>query len=182
MKKTRFGWLEFIIGVLMVALGIFTFIKPNAMLTGLVAVYAVAAILSGARDIVFCCRTERAVGILPALALISGIVSIMTGIMLLAYPNAGKFILGMLIPLWFITHSIFQLCSLSVVRLLAGSFHYTLSLVIGIVGLILGIMMLCDPILTMIAASTITGIYLVLTGINSIAIAFSKTGFGDRNR
>ncbi len=177
MKKTRFGWLECIIGVIMVVLGIFTFIKPNAMLTGMVAVYAVAAILSGARDIVFCCRTDRAVGFLPILALISGIVSVMTGIMLLAYPNAGAVILSMLIPLWFITHSIFQLCSLSVVRLLTGSFHYYLSLVTGIVGLVLGIMMLLDPVVAVIAASTITGIYLILTGINSIAIAFSKTGF-----
>lgn len=178
MNKTRFGWLEFIIGIAMIVLGIFTFIKPNALLTSVVVIYAIAAIISGSRDIVFCCRTERAVGFLPAIALIAGIVSIMTGIMLLANPNSGRWIICLLISFWFITHSIFQLCSLTPLKLLTGSsFHYYLSLIIGIAGLILGIIMLFHPALTEIAAGMIIGIYLMITGINSIVVAFSKTGF-----
>lgn len=175
-KHTGFGWLEFLCGVLMIVLGVLTFVRPDSAVTGLVIVYAIAAVIIGICDIVFYVKAERYTGFGSAVSLVSGIVSVMAGIMLLVYPNAGKWVLTLLFPVWFIAHCVFCLSNLSILRLAAGSFCYWFSLVINVLGLILGFLMLLEPVFSIIAVSVIIGSYLILLGIDSIIIALSKIG------
>ena len=44
-RKNGFGWSELIVGVLLILLGIFAFIRPESMLTGAVVIYGVIAIV-----------------------------------------------------------------------------------------------------------------------------------------
>ena len=44
-RKSGFGWLELILGILLVILGIFSMINPNTALTGIVIVYGIAQLL-----------------------------------------------------------------------------------------------------------------------------------------
>lgn len=178
MKKSRFGWLECIVGALMILLGIFTLIRPSSVINGFTRVYAIMAIISGVRDIVFYCRAEKYTGFRPVLSLTSSIISLMAGVMLFVYPSAGVMILSLIVPIWFISHSIFQIASLDRVKYLTSSFHYYFSLVMSVIGLILSIMMLFNPLASVITVSTVVGFYLIVTGITSIVLAFSKTGFG----
>ena len=101
-RKSGFGWLELILGILLVILGIFSMIKPNTALTGIVIVYGIAAIVIGISDIMMYVRVERYTGFGPMVSLIGGILSVMSGVMLFVYPNAGKWILSLLFPIWFI--------------------------------------------------------------------------------
>lgn len=176
--KTRsgFGWIEFIVGVLMTALGIFTFTRPDGAVTGLVVVYGVAAIVTGVCDIVFYARLERYLTFGPVLALVTGILSVMAGFMLIIYPNAGTWIMALLFPIWFIAHCISALARLNVVRACAGAACFWFSLVVNVIGLIFGLMMLFRPGVSVFTIGFIIGAYLVALGIDSIAIAFSKTG------
>ncbi len=112
------------------------------------------------------------------MALISGILSVMAGAVLLAHPDTGKWILSVLFPLWFIAHCISRLAHLDTIRFAAGKTCYYISLVINILGLILGIMMILQPIFTFIVAGTLVGIYLIVSGVEAIIIAFSKMGSG----
>lgn len=177
-KRSGFGWIEFVSGLCMLLLGIFTIYRPQSMFTWIAAIYGLLAVITGVCDIVFYIKTERYTGFGPIIALISGILSVMTGAVLLAHPEVGKWILSVLFPLWFIAHCISRLTHLNTIRFTAGRTFYYISLIINILGLILGIMMLLQPVLTFIAAGILVGVYLIASGVETIVIAFSEMGSG----
>lgn len=175
-KRSGFGWLECILGILLIILGIFTFANPHKTLTGIVVIYGILAVVMGVTDILLYVRIERYTGFGPIVSLISGILSVMSGMMLLAYPNAGKLILSLLFPIWFIAHCISRLSHLHTIRLTAGNLIHYLTLALNILGLALGFMMMFRPVVSLISVSYIVGAYLILLGIDSIIMAFSKIG------
>ena len=89
-KRTGFGWSGLLVGFLLIALGVFTFVRPDSMLTGAVVIYGILAILMGVEDIVVYARLARFTGFGPMLSLVTGILSVMCGVMLLANPGIGK--------------------------------------------------------------------------------------------
>lgn len=175
-KRSAFGWLELIIGIIMVFLGGFIFVRPETALTGIVILYGIIAVVMGITDIMFYVKMERYTGFGPAVSLISGIFSVMAGIMLLVYPSAGKWILVLLLPIWFIAHCISRLSHLSIIRIMAGSFFYYFTLIMNIIGIIVGCMMIINPVISLFTAGFLIGIYFILSGIDSIVMAVSKIG------
>lgn len=81
----------------------------------------------------------------PVISLISGTLSVMTGVMLLVYPNAGRIVMTLLFPLWFIAHCVSRLSNLNTIRAFSGEFMYIFTLVLNIIGLVLGALMLINP-------------------------------------
>ena len=175
-RRTGFGWMELIIGILLILLGIFTFLSPGSALTGVVIIYGVIAVIMGIADIIFYVKVEKYVGFGPSISLISGVLSIMSGIMLLVYPNAGKWVLTLLFPIWFIAHCISRLSHLGTIRVVAGSFYYYFALIVNILGIVLGVIMILNPFISGISISLAVGAYLILTGVESVIIAFSRLG------
>ena len=176
-RKTGFGWSELIVGILLTALGIVTFVRPEGTLTGAVVVYGVIVIVMGIEDIVVYVRLSRFTGFGPMLSLISGILSLMCGVMLIANPNLGKWALTILLPVWFIAHCISGLTHTNLIRLIGNPFYYYFSLILNIMGLILGFLMLFSPVLSFVtlrAISYMIAIYLVLFGVESIIAAFAR--------
>ena len=98
-RRSGFGWLELIIGLLLVVLGILAFLKPELALTSLVFAYGIAAVAMGVADILLFIHGERYTGLGPVLSLVSGILSVMAGIILVAYPRTGALVLTMLFPI-----------------------------------------------------------------------------------
>ena len=176
-KRTDFGWSELMVGLLLIILGIFTFVRPESTLTGAVVIYGIIAIVMGIEDIVVYVRLARFTGFGPMLSLISGILSVMCGIMLLANPNVGKWALTILLPIWFIAHCISGLTHTNFVRLIENRFYYYFALILNILGLILGFLMLFSPVLSFLtirAISYMIAVYLVLFGAESVIAAFAR--------
>lgn len=175
-RRSGFGWLELVIGILLIALGVFTFANPGFALTGLAALFGAIAIVMGVADIVLYVRVERFTGFGPVVSLISGILSVMSGFMLLVYPNAGRWVLSLLFPIWFIAHCISRLSQLNTIRFHAGSGMYYFTLVVNIIGLILGFLMILRPVISILSIGWIVGFYLILLGVDSIVLAVSNMG------
>ena len=175
-KRSGFGWMGLIVGILLVALGIFTFIRPGAALTGLVFLYGLLATLTGIGDLVFYVRMERHTGFGPTISLITGILSLLAGLMLLLHPGAGRWAITLLFPLWFITHCISQLTHLPMVRMLAGNGCYYLTLILNVLGLVLGFILLLFPVVALFSLNLIIGFYLIILGVDSIVLAVSNLG------
>lgn len=175
-RRTGFGWMELIIGILLIILGIFTLINPGSTLTGVVIIYGLFAMLTGISDIIFYVKTERYMGIGPTISLISGILSVMCGLILLVYPGAGKWAIALFFPVWFIAHCISRLTHLPVIRIMAGNVYYYLTLIINILGLVLGLLMVIHPAFSIATLGIIIGIYLILLGIDSVVTALSNIG------
>ena len=175
-RRSGFGWLELIIGIVLIGLGVLTFVKPDLALTSMVFLYGIAAVIMGIADLILYIQVERYTGIGPILALISGILSVMSGIVLVVYPSTGILVLTVLFPIWFIAHCISRLSHLNHIRLTAGEGMYYFTFTTNIIGLILGFMMLLNPLFTLTTIRCFASIYLILLGIDSIAMAVSRIG------
>lgn len=175
-RRSGFGWLELILGVLLILLGVCAFVDPGLALTGLIFVYGITAVVMGVADIILYIQVERYIGLGPVISLISGILSVMSGVTLLVYPGAGALVLTLLFPIWFIAHCISRLSHLNHIHLIAGNGMYYVTLVINIIGLILGFVMLLSPLLALSAVHYVASAYLVLLGIDSVLTAISPMG------
>ena len=51
-NRKAVGWGELIVGVLLIILGIYTFIRPAAALDGVTLIYGIFALVTGIMDIV----------------------------------------------------------------------------------------------------------------------------------
>ena len=91
--RSKFGWMELMIGILLIVLGIFTFLRPGSVLTGAVLVYGVFALITGIADIVFYVKMERHTGFGPVVALVSGILSVIAGLLVMVYHGAADWAL-----------------------------------------------------------------------------------------
>jgi len=174
--RSGFGWFELAEGILLILLGGYTFARPDNALTGFIMLYGVVAIIMGVADILLYVRVEHYIGIGPMISLVAGTLSVMSGVMLLVYPGAGKIVMTVLFPLWFIAHCISRLANLNRIRLFAGDFIFYFTLVMNLLGLMLGTLMLSSPVFSWISARYIISIYLVLLGIDCIALAISRMG------
>ena len=175
-RRSGFGWLELVIGIALLALGVLAFAKPDLALTGMVFAYGIAAVVMGVADIILYIEVERYTGFGPILSLISGVLSVMSGLMLVVYPDTGKLILTILFPLWFIAHCISRLTHLGHIRFVAGDGIYCFILIVNIIGLALGILMIFNPFFTLATIRCFAAIYLILLGIDSVVMAFSRMG------
>lgn len=175
-NRSKLGWFELLEGILLVVLGVVSFIRPGYALTGVVVIYGLAAVITGISDIIFYVQVDRHTGFGPMLALISGVLSVMVGVMLMAHPNAGKWILSLLLPVWFITHCVSRLAHLNMLRFLAGNTIYYIKLVANICGLVLGFLLLFRPNLSLLSGAYLIGLYLLLLGVESIITGMSRLG------
>lgn len=101
----------------------------------------------------------------------------MSGIMLIAYPNMGMVEILMLLPIWFIAHCISRLANLNNVRYIMGNGMYYFSMIVNIIGLILGFLMLLHPLFATEVLRYFISAYLILLGIEAVILAISRIGF-----
>ena len=175
-RHSGFGWLELVIGILLIALGILTFAKPELVLTSLAFLYGISAVVMGIADIILYIQVERYTGFGPMLSLVSGILSVMAGVMLMVYPRTGVLVLTVLFPIWFIAHCISRLAHLNHIRFVAGNGIFYFSLVIHIIGLILGCLMLLNPLITLTTIRFFEVVYLFLVGVDGVVMFFRRWG------
>lgn len=126
--------------------------------------------------ILFFMRNGTAHGLWPHHFPVSGILSVLAGMILLVHPAAGKWALALLLPMWFIAHCIARLSHLNIIRFTAGNGMYNFSLVMNILGLLLGCLMLVRPAVTLFSFGWIIGIYLIVLGADSVVLGCSKLG------
>ena len=170
-RRSSYGVYELIVGILLILLGIFTFTRPQSALTGLVVLYGLLATITGIGDIVFYVKMEKHTGFGPTISLISGILSVMTGLVLMVHPGAGRWAMMVFFPIWFIAHCISRLTRLPLVRLAGRSGYYYFTLVLNILGIVLGFIMIVDPLISLFSLGYVIGMYLLILGIDTLVAA-----------
>lgn len=168
----RVNWWELIAGIVMIALGIASLARPSLAVTGLVYAYGIAGVIVGVADILRYIRVERYTGFGPIVSLIAGVLSVMAGVVILVNPQVGMAVFSLLFALWFITHCVSRMASLSRVRLAAGRGAYYAALVLNIIGLVLGVLLVVLPAASLLALGYLAGVYLIVLGVESLVMAF----------
>lgn len=172
-NRTALGWGELIIGILLIVLAIYTFINPVTAMTGVTVIYAIFALITGVADIVYYVKLERRTGAAPVISLVAGIISVIAGILILFNINTGTWVLVTLFPIWFLAHCIARLAHLPYIRSAGGGTYYYFTLVINILGLILAILMICNPLFSFLSIGYLISIYLLFLGIDGIIFALN---------
>lgn len=169
-RRSGYGWLQLIIGIILIICSIMSFAHIGTALRSVIFLYGCIAVFTGINDIIFYIRVSEFLGFGPMLSLISGIVSVMTGVLIMVYPGAGEMILAFLFPIWFLAHCISHLSQAGFVRRRGGAVSYYCVMIANIIGIILAIFMLLRPVITLMSLNIIIGIYLLILGIESLIL------------
>ena len=168
----RVNWWELIAGIVMIALGIASLARPSLAVTGLVYAYGAAGVIVGVADILRYIRVERYTGFGPMVSLVAGVLSVMAGVVILVNPRVGMAVFSLLFALWFITHCVSRLASLSWLRFVAGRGAYYAALVLNLMGLVLGAVLVVLPTASILTLGYLAGVYLIVLGVESLVMAF----------
>ena len=167
-NKTVLAWSELLLGILLILLSIYTFASPSTALAGVTFAYGVLALITGIVDIIFYVKLDKRTGFSASLSLLCCILSIIVAILIMCNIAAGEFVLIVLFPIWFIAHCVAHLTHLSYIRRFAGTGYYYFTLIVNILGLILGCLMIFDPFISFLSVSYLIGTYLLFLGIDSL--------------
>ena len=169
-RQSDIGWTELIIGIILIIFGLFIVRQPVGIITWIVIVCGVLAILTGIADIILYVRMERFTGFGPILSLITGILSVMAGFMLIVHPGAGTWAIAMILPIWIIAHCISRLSHLQYMKMHYGMTYYTISLILNILGLLVGILLIFRPMITILSMGVLVGGFMIIEGVELILV------------
>lgn len=171
METKHFDWSSFVMGILFVLVALLSFRDPLSSLVAIVAVFAVFAILKGIFELFFRNRLKELTGYRGTMTLVLGIFDIVMGVFLFFNMNAGVAALPFVFAVWFMLDSIFGLFHLDLARNVSDG-YYWFTLIINVLGILLGLMMLFDPITSALTLSFLVGFYFMMYGITHIIYAF----------
>lgn len=170
-NKRSIDWPALILGVLFILVSLLSFSDPVGNLVSLVMFFAIFAILKGIYELLARNALRNLTGYKAYLPIIVGIIDIIVGIYLLLNLNIGVSILPYIFAIWFIVDSIFGLFTLDLAKIFSRGYFW-FALIMDVLGIILGFMMLSNPLVSALTLSFLVGTYLMLFGITQIIYAF----------
>ena len=172
-EKSGLNWVELILGILFVVMGAYTLINPEVAFNSFLVAYGIIAIVTGIADIFLYATIKKHTGHAPSLSAITGILSILSGIAVIFATTLATWVILFIIAIWFVSHCIGRLLSLGFVKSISGNRAFIFSLIINIFGLILGIILIFNPLYLAIFIGYILSVYLLVVGFSSVVYAFS---------
>ena len=99
-QQKDINWMELIIGVVCILIGIYTFARPHQALNGFAVAYGILAIIMGIADIAFYVHMERHTGFGPVVEMITGILNIFIGFFLIVCSDVSVLAASVFFPIW----------------------------------------------------------------------------------
>ena len=160
---------DLIAGILFVLMGIGSFAYPMDATLWLSMVFGILMIVTGVCDAAMYSRLSKAGMSGAAVSLVSGILCIITGVLVLFNPFVGVFTLMALFPIWFMFHCISRIAVISAMRDTISGGRYALALVLYIIGIILSFILMVNPEYSLISLSWMASIIMIIIGIDLIS-------------
>lgn len=170
-EKTGFDWWSFLLGILFIIVSLIAFRDPSSTLESLVIVFGIIAVVKGIFELFFRRRLRQYTGWATTMPVVMGVFDIIIGLLLLFNVGAGMVAISVIFALWFLIDSIVGLFTASSVKA-AGEGYYWFTIIVCILGVIVGIMLLLSPATAGLTLSFLVGFYFMLFGITEITYAF----------
>ncbi|MBF8807084.1 MAG: DUF308 domain-containing protein [Enterococcus lacertideformus] len=170
-ERKNLDWGSLLLGILFVLVSLMSFQDPVGNLVAIVFVFAIFAFLKGVFELFVRNRMKELTGYKGKMPLIIGIIDILVGIFFLFNIGAGVVALPFVFAIWFIADSILGLFTADLAKGISAG-HYWFTVIINILGILLGIMLLFNPISSALTLSFLVGFYFMIFGINHIVYAF----------
>jgi uncharacterized membrane protein HdeD (DUF308 family) len=162
---SRLWWLLVIVGVASLIAGVILVLEPSNSLAALAVVVGIFLLIDGIAELIrsFGNAVEN-----RALAAIIGLLGIVIGIILIRHPFHGVTAIGLVIGIW--------LVAVGAIRLfwaIALGRRVLLNIGVAALEIIAGIVIVSDPHIGYATLAILTGIWLILNGIATIAVGFA---------
>lgn len=177
-QKRGIDWLELIVGLLFLVAGIVSIFNPGFTLSWLVVMIGIVAIIRGIAHIVHYFRLRRYTGYSAVLAIVIGVLDIVLGVFILFNTSAGVAALAVLFPIWFIVDCIFNFAFVGILKLQSKALYWC-TIILNILGIVLGVVLLFNPLTSAGTLAMLISFYLILFGVESIALAFANRNLPD---
>jgi len=172
-KRFGFDWGEFITGVALIVAAVVVLRHPAATMVTLSFVFALVAIIRGIATLAAFPNLRQVTGGLSWLTLVSGIFDIILGLLFIFNIPAGVFTLAYMFAIWFVIDSIAGLANASHLRR-AGTGWYVLNLILQVFGLLVGILLLMNPVVSAVSMVSLIAMAFIIFGIGAIVMAFAR--------
>ena len=170
-ERNRFDPFSLIIGILTVIVGILALRNPFASFGMIVILMAIAAVIEGIFKIFEIRNVARSLQMSSGWWTFSGVIDILFGILLFFVPSIGGVVVWISIAIWFIIDSLFELWLSRFLRD-NNKTYYWFTVIISILGVVLGVILLFKPAYAISIAIFLLAFYLLLFGINQIIRSF----------
>ena len=168
-----FSWGHFGIGILFILAALIAFSNPEASLVSLVIFFGVLAILKGCFSLFIRRKLAQYTNVKSTGLIVIGIIDIVLGGLILGNIEIGIVTLPVLFAIWFILDSISNLATSGISKLVSNT-YYWFTIIINILGIIIGVMLLANPVSSALSLVFLVGFYFMWMGILNVIAAFSK--------
>jgi uncharacterized membrane protein HdeD (DUF308 family) len=165
----HYWWILLVRGIVAILFGIAAFVWPGLTFLVLVFLFGVYALIDGVVAVVVALQ-ERSMWTRWWVLLVEGIVGILIGIAAFVWPGITGLALLYLIAAWAIITGIIEIAAAFSIRNAMGS-EWTLALG-GLLSIILGIVLIAQPLAGILALIWVIALYAVIWGILLIVRAF----------
>ena len=165
-----FDWGAFIAGILMVVVSFILLRHPAKGLHAFVLIFAIISIVQG---LVWLAGYSRFRSFFSRswVALISGILDIIVGILFLCSYDVGGLTIAYLFAIWFFVDSIVGIAFSWHLRDFSGG-YFIFNLILNIISLIIAICLIFNPVLAALSLVWLVAFWRLVFGINEIVLAF----------
>ncbi|MGX7351827.1 acid-resistance membrane protein [Enterococcus canis] len=169
--EKKFDWGSFLLGILFIIVALFAFQDPVGDLAAIVLIFGCFAILKGIFELFLRNRLKTLTGSKTWMLIIVGIIDILIGVFLLFNLQASILALPYVFAIWFIIDSVFGLFTLDYAREVSNG-YYWFTIIVNILGILLGIMLLFNPLSSALTLAFLVGMYFMFFGIMNIVYSF----------
>lgn len=169
--KRGFDWFSLVVGIILVIAGIASFMRPDATLKFVSICLGIGLLVKGIYELWFRQGINNWFGEKSGWLLFMGIVDIILGLLFIFRAASGVVVIGYIFAFWFIFDSIAEIATANYFKRLNRG-YYVAMLILNILALLVGFILLFNPL---IAASTLVlliSFYLLLIGFIKIIQAF----------
>ena len=158
-------------GILYLFLAFFAFNNPMVSIVSVAYIFALGAIFIGLYEIFIRRKMRQHAGLSSGFVIVIGILDILIGVFFLFNISAAVVTMPFVFAVWLIVDSIGTLFTASSIRNYSTA-QYWFTMIIGILGVIIGLLLVFNPLSSFIAIATLLGLYFMLFGILHIVYAF----------
>ncbi|MEU7816256.1 HdeD family acid-resistance protein [Pseudonocardia sp. NPDC049154] len=163
-------WMVLLRGVLIALFGIIALVSPGIALLTLVFLFGFYAILDGVVAVVMGVRARKTAAhwVWPV---VQGVLSVIAGIVALAWPGVTALALLFVVAFWAIVMGVAEIAEAFTARR-AGAHAWGWTLVAGIVNILFGLALLVWPATGILALVWLVGLFALIGGVILIGWAF----------
>jgi uncharacterized membrane protein HdeD (DUF308 family) len=168
-ELARWWWTFILRGVLAIAFGVVAFVSPPATITALVLLFGAWALVDGVFHIAGAIQ-DRSRNRSWWLALLEGLVSIIAGVLALAFPAVAALSLLLIISVWSILTGVVEV--VMAIRLreqITGELWLAIA---GILSILFGVLLFLFPTTGAVTIVWIIGAFAIAFGISMIALGW----------